>query len=368
MSMTPEDLAAFRQRRRRFFARFAVAGILFVFALWLLPILFDAFVPRPRSNQKRTMADMRSIATAVEAYATDYNRYPEADSMEELSRLISPTYLRNLPAKDGWGTGFRYLAWKEDPQDESAQNYRIASAGKERKFEQADLRRYTERVTHHFDCDIVFGQGAFIQFPEGIQAAQIHPTDTITEATPPVEAALAWTKSGDDAFAWGSYERALEAYKKAIDFDSMNVQAHIGAGRSHLGLGNPSAAAPLLQRAAELNPADPSPWVHLADYLSETGDAPAGIESIARALKAAPDDPAVLRSAAIVYRRAGRHDQAMDAITKARKLGLAEDESTYQLGLIHLARGDYAAARQEHQKLVKLNATAANRLLEAINR
>lgn len=367
--MTPEVLAAFRRRRRRFFEWFAVAVVLFVFALILLPNLIDAFVPPRRSYQKRTMADMRSIATAVEAYGTDYNRYPVANSITELGQFISPTYIRTLPGRDGWGTEFRYLAWKERPEDEAAQNYRIASAGKDRKFEHEDLRRYREFATQHFDCDIVYGQGAFIQYPEGIQTGEAAPlTATITETTPPAEAALAWLRSGDDAFEWGNYKVALERYQKAIDADPANVQAHIGAGCSHLVLGNSAAAAPLLKRAAELNPADPTPWIEWANYLSDAGDAPESLAIIAHALKVAPANAAVWHSASMVYRRAGRHEQALKAIAQAEKLGLSEDDFLYQLGLIHVARADYAAAREQHQKLVRLNPTAASRLLEAINR
>jgi Flp pilus assembly protein TadD len=328
---------------------------------------------KPRASyQKRTMADLRTLATAVEAFATDYNRYPEANSMEELGRLVSPTYVRTLPAKDGWRTEFRYLAWKQDPKDEAPQNYRLASAGKDRRFEYADLRRYTKRETHHFDCDIVFGQGEFIQYPEGVQdgssGVPVISTSTITETTPPAEAAAAYLKSGDDAFAWGSYQRALEMYQSAIERDPSNAQAHIGAGRSQLGLGRAEEASLLLARAAELNPKDASPWLHLADFFSEKGDTPASLEAISRARAVAPADLGVLRTAIMVYRRAGRHNEAMDTITQARKLGLGEDEATYQLGLIHVARGDYAAARGQHQKLDKINPRLAQSLLEAIQR
>jgi Flp pilus assembly protein TadD len=343
------------------------------FLLFPVSVAFFFVEMKPRTSyQKRTMADMRTLAMAVEAFATDYNGYPEAGSMEELGRLITPTYIRTLPVKDGWGTEFRYLAWKEDPSDEWAQNYRIASAGKERKFEFMDLRRYSKRETHHFDCDIVFGQGEFIQYPEGVQdgspAVPVISTSTITETTPPAEAVAAYLKSADEAFAWGNYQRALEMYQSAIERDPANAPAHVGAGRSQLGLGRAEEASLLMGRAAELNPKDASPWLYLAGYFSEKGDAPASLEAIRRARAVAPADLDVLRNAIMVYRRANRHDEAMNTITQARKLGLGEDEAAYQLGLIHVVRGDYAAAREQHQKLDKINPRLAQSLMEAIKR
>ena len=53
-----------------------------------------------RHPWKRTMSDIRTIATAVEAFATDENKYPQAS---ELKKALEPTYVKELPVKDGWG-------------------------------------------------------------------------------------------------------------------------------------------------------------------------------------------------------------------------------------------------------------------------
>src|SRR5438045_814473 len=41
-----------------------------------------------RAPQKRAMADLRTIATAVEAYSTDVNAYPKARNLDELERQL----------------------------------------------------------------------------------------------------------------------------------------------------------------------------------------------------------------------------------------------------------------------------------------
>jgi hypothetical protein len=109
---------------------------------------------------RKTMADMRAIATALEARATDTNDYPDA-SFEDLEGLISPTYIRNVPKVDGWGTPFVYVG--------NAMHYRIISAGADRRTEWSS-RQISEsgvesRPTDDPDADIVFQDGSFIQYP-----------------------------------------------------------------------------------------------------------------------------------------------------------------------------------------------------------
>src|SRR5512143_274992 len=74
-----------------------------------------------RAKQKRSMGDMKSIATAVEAYATDQNFYPAAAGFSLPSGLalptgtvglisdsLTPTYMRVVPLVDGWSSYFAY--------------------------------------------------------------------------------------------------------------------------------------------------------------------------------------------------------------------------------------------------------------------
>ena len=74
-----------------------------------------------RAKQKRSMGDMKTVATAIEAYATDQNFYPAAAGFSLPSGLVlptgtlgtirdslSPTYLRIVPLVDGWSSYFTY--------------------------------------------------------------------------------------------------------------------------------------------------------------------------------------------------------------------------------------------------------------------
>lgn len=135
----------------------AIAGILAAIAI---PNFLTAL---QRSRQKRSMADLRSIAVAAESYATDENRYPEP---AELSSALVPKYLAALPTRDGWETELRYECWPAG----ACQNYALASAGADKTFEHESLQEYgPDTKTTDFDNDIVFSKGSFVQYPEGVR-------------------------------------------------------------------------------------------------------------------------------------------------------------------------------------------------------
>jgi type II secretory pathway pseudopilin PulG len=135
----------------------AIAGILAAIAI---PNLLTAM---QRSKQKRSMVDIRKIATAVEAYAIDHNRYPPP---EDLESSIVPTYIKSLPKIDGWGRPFRYDCWTTQvPCD----TYAVGSAAKDGQWEHEPLREYAaDTATTNFNADIVYSNGKFVQYPEGI--------------------------------------------------------------------------------------------------------------------------------------------------------------------------------------------------------
>ncbi|MBV9493901.1 MAG: type II secretion system protein [Acidobacteria bacterium] len=139
----------------------AFVGILAAIAI---PNLLTAM---QRSKQKRTMADMRTVATAIEARATDTNQYPRVTSYSELGPQLVPTYMKTLPALDGWSHGLRYECWDANNSG-VCDSYAFGSGGKDGAFEHASLRDYSEDTsTTNFDCDIVYGNGKFVQWPSG---------------------------------------------------------------------------------------------------------------------------------------------------------------------------------------------------------
>jgi general secretion pathway protein G len=136
-----------------------VVAIIGIIAAIAIPNLLNAI---DRGKQKRTMADMRSVGTAVESYSVDFNFYPVYSGDVDGTTTgmdIEPTYIKKAPTKDGWsgvmqydcGTGTEY----------TIQSYAKGNAN--------DGLVGTGGPTQDFEADIFFSNGVFVQWPEGQQ-------------------------------------------------------------------------------------------------------------------------------------------------------------------------------------------------------
>ncbi len=146
----------------------AIIGILAAIAI---PNLLSAV---QRGKQKRTMADMRSLATAIEAYAVDNNNYPAAACAGGLFTAtgaaldtasfanLSPTYISNPPKIDGW---LHPLFYAHSP---TFDQYNISSGGRNGTSSPPPSPTNCGTTTD-FNDDIWYSNGTFIQWPEGTQ-------------------------------------------------------------------------------------------------------------------------------------------------------------------------------------------------------
>jgi general secretion pathway protein G len=133
----------------------ATAGVIAAIAI---PNLINAIEV---GRSKRTMADMRSLAVALETYAVDEARYPSSDGWVEVSSLaeeLAPTYIEVLPTSDGWGNDLLYRS--------DGVSYRILSRGRDGILDETWEGEIEETATSEFNADIVFEDGVFVVYPE----------------------------------------------------------------------------------------------------------------------------------------------------------------------------------------------------------
>lgn len=145
----------------------AIIGIIVAIAI---PNLLNAI---QRAKQRRSMGDIRTTATAIEAYAVDLNRYPPSGgytlpstvvpgaTLGQISTYVSPTYVKQVPLSDGWNS------WFLGKVDSSGSLYSLGSAGRDGSF--TATAGTLLGPTTDFNADIVYVNGSFVQWPEGVQ-------------------------------------------------------------------------------------------------------------------------------------------------------------------------------------------------------
>jgi type II secretion system protein G len=146
-----------------------VVAIIGILAAIAIPNLIGAM---QRARQKRTMADMRAVAISWEERAADVNGYAAAgagmtwpvavaDGIDALVPILQPTYIRRVPTTDGWGHKFATASGCNN------QCYSVESFGKDGLNEGEPQGSII--LISDYDCDIIYSDGTFVKYPEGVQ-------------------------------------------------------------------------------------------------------------------------------------------------------------------------------------------------------
>ena len=132
--------------------------------------------------QKRTIADLRNIGTAMFSWLTDQvgaaaagqSQTPQAPdsadlakyppiSREDLIKILVPTYLQTVPELDGWGHPYELYLNTADPTGQTVMALR--SPGRDGKFS-GGTYKVGAFPAESYDDDLVWVDGYFVRWPE----------------------------------------------------------------------------------------------------------------------------------------------------------------------------------------------------------
>jgi len=125
-----------------------VIAIIGIIAAIAVPQLMNAM---DRGRQRRSMADMRNLATANGTLRVDTGDY----SIGTMATLV-PNYMQVLPAGDGWGTAWAYAS--------DGTTYTISSWGSDSALGPAAPATWSNEP---YEPDLIMIDGQFTQAPTG---------------------------------------------------------------------------------------------------------------------------------------------------------------------------------------------------------
>lgn len=150
-----------------------VVAIIGLLAAMLIPNVLDAM---QKAKQKRTMAEIRVVGTAMMAWLTDHGSaaaagatldlepYGSSMSATGLHAELVPQYIQAIPDRDGWKFPLQFFLRVDTPGAE--QVMAIRSGGQDGIFE-SDVYEAGPFVPTDYPRDIVWADGFFVRWPQG---------------------------------------------------------------------------------------------------------------------------------------------------------------------------------------------------------
>lgn len=142
-----------------------VVSIIGIVAAIAIPNLMSAL---QRGKQKVSIADMKTIGTAIEAYIVDNSMAPGGGTAfvaGDLQPYLENFYLSHVPTVDGWSTPFQYVSGAVGVEQAY---YSIISYGRDKASSIIDISNTNYHVDNFsvFDNDICFSNGMFTYCPK----------------------------------------------------------------------------------------------------------------------------------------------------------------------------------------------------------
>jgi prepilin-type N-terminal cleavage/methylation domain-containing protein len=151
-----------------------VVAIIGIIAALLIPNFLDAL---QKAKQKRTVADMRNIGTAMFSWLTDQVGAAAAGAAAteidmgsyktitstDLTSVLVPQYVQSIPDKDGWKENYHYYLETVSVLQQNVMA--IGSGGRGGTFT-AGSYTVTGFDPTDYEQDIVWADGFFVRWPQ----------------------------------------------------------------------------------------------------------------------------------------------------------------------------------------------------------
>ena len=140
--------------RRAGFSLIELLIIVVVLGIIMSIVVSSLLHARDKARQGATIADMRNLSTAIEAYTVDFSLPPSTNPFTDVAPYLTEYLNQRVPVTDHWGHAYDYVR-------SGIQMYSLTSFGKD-GINGAEL---TPNTRFDFNRDIVVSNGEFPGLP-----------------------------------------------------------------------------------------------------------------------------------------------------------------------------------------------------------
>jgi tetratricopeptide (TPR) repeat protein len=161
-------------------------------------------------------------------------------------------------------------------------------------------------------------------------------------------------KNAKNALDSGQFEEAATQYRRALEINPSNEDAHFGLAMAMARLGREDEAVQEYGEALRLMPNYAEVHNNLGNLLAKQGKLTEAIEHFQTALKINPDYASAFNNLGTVLARQGLFDQAKESFEKAVKASPGYAAAHYNLGNSLMRERNPLAAITEYEQVLRL--------------
>lgn len=153
----------------------------------------------------------------------------------------------------------------------------------------------------------------------------------------------------------GEKEKAIEGYRKIIEMDPMNVEAHNNLGVIYKDMGKLEQTVKESQMVLSMNPRHENAHNNLGIIFYLRGNLKKAVQEFSEVLDINPRNKEAYINLGVIYKRWNRTGEAKRMLENALSTDSNSPEAHYNLGLIAEESGDIKEAISRYQKFIDLS-------------
>ncbi|MFZ3122833.1 MAG: tetratricopeptide repeat protein [Thermodesulfovibrionales bacterium] len=166
--------------------------------------------------------------------------------------------------------------------------------------------------------------------------------------------AVEWLDKGNESAMKGRYERAIEAYSKAIELKPDYVEAYSERGLAYDNIGNHQQAINDLTKAIKLEPDAANVYLVRGFAYGKLANYQQAIKDFTKVIELEPDYTLAYNNRGFAYSKLGNYQQAIKDYNRAIKLEPDEAYHYNDRGIVYKNLGNYQQAIKDFYKAIEL--------------